>query len=511
MGPKRGTSVYRGVAWDKACGRWRVQIRRLNEQTQTYVGLYNDKVEAALAYDAAAIALGKTDGLNFPEQMSEAKITDALLFKLFKTTDRKKVEEIVEQHHKENGNALSKEWKALLQRNLNIMPEGLDLPGRGTIVDAQNHGYKCLQYDSGRNGTKPIRPFRGCVHLNAKEQAGLPESLWAGASKEKIKDPAFTGGEVGRKRKKPMPRGSKKANMSESSEDDTEEEAEEEELPMHDDDNADNVHIGINDDNEEAIQEDKGTDDVQGQGPAAASSDQDGPAPRKRRRRERRGEGMSGEEDAEPPQEIHAGGRGPGGVGNPLVIGDQPQQILYTGGRLAPADLPSAVVVKQEPDCLEQAGGALLGLVFSSQASMIPAQAPALSSEELAVVLPGRMSTQLGPRIRILSSRTLSYPSYFLAYNLNQMRILAPQHPSVDEHKDKAHARGSCEANAGRPIRDDATSGTRAARRWKTLREAARQPARAMNDAHWTQRHRYTALASPMRLEAGPTRRAWAA
>eukprot|EP00798_Chlamydomonas_sp_ICE-L_P005342 gene5342-biopygen8844 len=144
------SSVYRGGAWIKSAERWNASIVHLNKQT--YVGCYTDEVEAALSYDAAAIALGETDGLNFPEKMSDAMITDALLLKLFKTTDRDKVKDIVEEQQKEKGDAISETWKALLKRNLIPVP----------------------------------------------------------------KDPKFTGGEVGRKRTKFAPRGwMKKADMSE--------------------------------------------------------------------------------------------------------------------------------------------------------------------------------------------------------------------------------------------------------------------------------------------------------
>ena len=61
------------------------------------------------------------------------------------------------------------------------------MPDRRAQVDAQNHGYKFVEYTLGRSGKKRERPYRGRVKLNAKEQAELPESLRAGASKEKIK------------------------------------------------------------------------------------------------------------------------------------------------------------------------------------------------------------------------------------------------------------------------------------------------------------------------------------
>jgi len=65
---------------------------------------------------------------------------------------------------------------------------------------------------------------------------------------------------------------------------------------------------------------------------------------------------------------------------------------------MAPLDLHSAVI-KQEPDCLEQAGGALPGLVFPAQASMFPDQAPAFSAEELPLVVPASMDPKLDPSL----------------------------------------------------------------------------------------------------------------
>ena len=48
----------RGVSWDNAKERWLVTIGCLNERAHTYIGRYADEEKAALAYDAAAIALG---------------------------------------------------------------------------------------------------------------------------------------------------------------------------------------------------------------------------------------------------------------------------------------------------------------------------------------------------------------------------------------------------------------------------------------------------------------------
>jgi len=55
-------------------------------------------------------ACRKTVHLNFPEKVSEAQITDALLLKLFKTTDRDKVEEIVQQRQKEKV-TINRSWQ----------------------------------------------------------------------------------------------------------------------------------------------------------------------------------------------------------------------------------------------------------------------------------------------------------------------------------------------------------------------------------------------------------------
>lgn len=51
----KNTSGYRGVCWDKKRRRWLAQIQ--NNGVHTYIGLYGNIIEAAVAYDLAAIEL----------------------------------------------------------------------------------------------------------------------------------------------------------------------------------------------------------------------------------------------------------------------------------------------------------------------------------------------------------------------------------------------------------------------------------------------------------------------
>jgi hypothetical protein len=59
-----GCSRYKGVYWYKRYGCWRAQIK--SEQFGRFLGYYRDEVDAALAYDLAAIAtFGPYAALNF--------------------------------------------------------------------------------------------------------------------------------------------------------------------------------------------------------------------------------------------------------------------------------------------------------------------------------------------------------------------------------------------------------------------------------------------------------------
>jgi len=61
---KNSTSKYKGVFWNKKLGKWQTQIR-VNKKA-IYLGLFEDDIEAAKAYDKVAIAyFGEFAKLNF--------------------------------------------------------------------------------------------------------------------------------------------------------------------------------------------------------------------------------------------------------------------------------------------------------------------------------------------------------------------------------------------------------------------------------------------------------------
>ena len=60
-----GSSIYKGVSWEKDRNKWRTGIRINNKDI--HLGLFDSEEEAAKAYDAKAIELfGEYAKLNFP-------------------------------------------------------------------------------------------------------------------------------------------------------------------------------------------------------------------------------------------------------------------------------------------------------------------------------------------------------------------------------------------------------------------------------------------------------------
>lgn len=59
------TSQYKGVSWVSSRSRWLVQVAK--DGTSHHVGLFDDEIAAAIAYDRAAVELfGEFARLNFP-------------------------------------------------------------------------------------------------------------------------------------------------------------------------------------------------------------------------------------------------------------------------------------------------------------------------------------------------------------------------------------------------------------------------------------------------------------
>jgi hypothetical protein len=63
---QRGSSRYRGVAWDSACNKWRAFVYLAEPRRIKYCGRFDDEMSAARAHDKAAEELfGEFARLNF--------------------------------------------------------------------------------------------------------------------------------------------------------------------------------------------------------------------------------------------------------------------------------------------------------------------------------------------------------------------------------------------------------------------------------------------------------------
>src|SRR5690606_31440543 len=68
-----GKSKYKGVIWDKSHNAWLVRIQPENEKRK-YIGLYRDELEAAKAYNDAAIKIfGEFANINIIDDYTTGK------------------------------------------------------------------------------------------------------------------------------------------------------------------------------------------------------------------------------------------------------------------------------------------------------------------------------------------------------------------------------------------------------------------------------------------------------
>ena len=60
------SSSYRGVSYNKVTGKWSAKMLAVNKNVAKLLGAFPSEVEAARAYDNAAVLMGRFDSVNFP-------------------------------------------------------------------------------------------------------------------------------------------------------------------------------------------------------------------------------------------------------------------------------------------------------------------------------------------------------------------------------------------------------------------------------------------------------------
>ena len=71
MKAKGGKSTYKGVSWHSLAKKWQVHIK--HDGKKNYIGLFESEIDAAMAYDGAALAtFGPIAFLNFPMALNAA-------------------------------------------------------------------------------------------------------------------------------------------------------------------------------------------------------------------------------------------------------------------------------------------------------------------------------------------------------------------------------------------------------------------------------------------------------